>query len=103
MKRLLIAVFPLFYAAFVACLPAVHTSVWAHDIVAGAASHSPIARAYSPHSSQTRSVEHPFVMSHVGTESPLIVAEPYTGTPSLEQFAGYTSQCIQWRAPPVLT
>src|SRR5262245_60803244 len=103
MKRLLIAVFPLFYAAFVACLPAAHTSIWAHDVAAGASSHSPVARAYSPHSSQTRSIEHPFVISRVGVECPLIVAEPHTNTPSLEHFVRYTSQCMLWRAPPALT
>ena len=103
MQRLVIAGFLLFYAIFAALLPVVHTSVWANDLAAGSTSHTPVMRAHSPHSSHTRFIEHPFVITRVFAESPLIEAKPDVGAPSSDQIAGSIPQRTLLRSPPSTT
>jgi hypothetical protein len=101
MKRLLTAVFLLFYAAFTVLLSAEHTLSWVQDFASQLNSQPAAKGIHSAHSSQKRFIEHPFTVRPVPIEFPLITAKTKAYALCAGRFIDDIDRPILARAPPV--
>jgi hypothetical protein len=100
MRRLLIAVFLLFYAAFTVLVSFEHTLSWVHDIASELSSQPAAKGTHFEHSSQKRFIEHPFAVWRVPIEFPLITVEIKAYTSCAGPFIDRIDRPILARAPP---
>jgi hypothetical protein len=102
MKRAVSATFLLFYAAFTVVAISEHTAAYASTV----ARHSPLqtqsVRSASPHSSQVRILQEPFVGLQIKSEFALGESGPASVRPASIRFEVDSSRFTPSRAPPAI-
>lgn len=102
MKRAVGATFLLFYAAFTVVAISEHTASYAATVARHSPAQSKTIRAASPHSSQVRILQEPFVGFLIKTAFALGENGPASVRPSSPRFEVDSRRFTPSRAPPAV-